>query len=406
MIDCALISADEGFRHRVLAAIRQPDAQARLVLDIPSFGDRVTSVDLGKVVQAAPKVAFLDLGKGPAGVDGIRALTHEAPEVALIAAGPELSAEGLLAVMRAGAAEYLPRPFSAGDVEEAFLRVRRRSKLVQAEAPPMPGRVTTVFSAKGGTGVTTVATNLAVALRQATGREVLLVDLVPSLGTAAVALGLEPRYTYVDLIQNFHRVDEELFRSFLAVHESGIHVLASPGSPGEPAVLSGDELNGLMRRCQRHFDFVVIDGGSTLSVQLLTVLHDSDERLLVVTPELPALRNLKRALPLFGRTNGKAPFRLILNQYREGVGLTARDVEAGLGHPVRTVLEREDLSVLESINVGRPEVLSGKSRFARSVMSLGRELAGAAVLPASRRRLLGRLFRPAASGEGKGKEKK
>jgi pilus assembly protein CpaE len=400
-----LVSADESFRNRVLAAIRQPDAQARLVLDLPSFADRVTSIDLGRVVQASPKVAFLDLGKGPAGVEGIRAFGHEAPEVALIVAGPELSAEGLLAVMRAGAAEYLPRPFSPGDVEEAFLRVRRRAKLVQAETPTPPGRVTTVFSAKGGTGVTTVATNLAVALRQSTGRETLLVDLVPTLGTAAVALGLEPRYTYVDLIQNFHRVDEELFRSFLATHESGVQVLASPGSPGEPALLSGDELSGLIRLCQRHFDFVVIDGGCALSVQLLTVLHDSDERLLVVTPELPALRNLKRALPLFGRTNGKAPFRLILNQYREGVGLTPRDVETGLGHRVAAVLEREEMSVLESINVGRPEVLSGKSRFARSVMSLSRELAGSEVLPKVRKGVFGRFFKAAATAKGQEKDK-
>jgi hypothetical protein len=107
------------------------------------------------------------------------------------------------------------------------------------------GKVTTVFSAKGGTGVTTVATNLAVALRLLTDKEVLLVDLAPALGTAAVAMGVHPRYTYLDVIQNFHRIDEDLFRSFLEVDESGVHVLASPPLAGGNGCPGGEELQGL-----------------------------------------------------------------------------------------------------------------------------------------------------------------
>ncbi len=59
-----------------------------------------------------------------------------------------------------------------------------------------------------------MATNLAVALRILTKKDVLLLDLAPALGTAAVAMGVQARYTYLDVIQNFHRIDEELFRSF------------------------------------------------------------------------------------------------------------------------------------------------------------------------------------------------
>ena len=406
MLDCVLISSDENFRHAVIGIVGQPGVQSRLVLDLQVSAGSMERVNADRVLKAQPKVAFLDLGKGPSGVEGIRILSQEAPDLALIVAGPELSADALLAVIRAGATEYLPRPFSREDVQEAFSRVRRRAMVGSTEAPPSPGRVTTVFSAKGGTGVTTIATNLAVALRRLTRKEVLLVDLAPSMGTAAVAMGIEPRYTYLDLIQNFHRVDEELLRSFLETHESGVHVLASPVSPGDEVSPSSDDLSALIELWKKHFDYIVIDGGSTFSSQLMTVLHRSEDRLMVAIPELPALRNLKRAIDLFVRTNGKIPPRLILNQYREGSGLSVRDVEEGLAHRVAAVLEKDDAGISNSVNVGRPEVLAGKSAFAMHLMEFGSEIAGSDRIISPRKGFLGRLFNTSRSQRQEGKESK
>jgi len=406
LLDCVLISSDEGFRHTVLGIVGQPKNNARLVLDLQMFADGLDRETVAKVLQAMPRVVFLDLGLDPSGVGGVQILSQEAPGVALVVGGPTLSAEGLLAVMRAGASEYLPHPFSQKEALEAFLRVRRRTKAIASDQPAILGRVITVFSAKGGTGVTTVATNLAEALRMLTGKEVLLLDLAPALGTAAVAMGVHPRYTYVDVIQNFHRIDEELFRSFLEVDEFGVHVLASPLSPAGVDVPMEEELHGLIDLCRQQFDYVVVDGGSFLSSHLGPLLHDSDDRLLVVTPELPALRNLKQAFELYGRTNGKTPPQLVLNQYREGLGLTSRDVEDGLGHRVALLLDKDDHRVLQSINVGRPVVKSGKSRFAKEFMVLARKLAGHDEVEVSRKGLLGRLLRFSKIAGQSGKEAK
>jgi pilus assembly protein CpaE len=406
LLDCVLISSDEGFRHVVLGILRQPANQARLALDLQVQADGLNRELVARVLQARPRVVFLDLGSNPSGVGGIRILTQEAPDLSLVVGGPALSAEGLLAVMRAGASEYLPRPFSQEEALEAFQRVRRRTKAVASDQPLSLGKVTSVFSGKGGTGVTTVATNLAVALRLLTEKEVLLVDLAPALGTAAVAMGVHPRYTYLDVIQNFHRMDEELFRSFLEADPSGVHVLASPLSPGGMDVPSGEELESLIHLCRQCFDYVVVDGGSSVSSQLGALLHHSDERVLVVTPELPAMRNLKQALDLYGRINGKAPPHLVLNQHKDGLGLTSRDVEDGLGQPISLILEKDDQRVLQSINVGRPEVLGGGSRFAKSILDLGRTLASPDHVAASPRGFLARLFRSAKAGGEGGKESK
>ena len=119
-----------------------------------------------------------------------------------------------------------------------------------------------VFSPKGGSGSTTLAVNLGVTLHQLTGKRTLLLDLAPMLGTAALSLGLQPRYSYLDVIQNFHRMDEELFQSFLEVHESGIQVLSSPPRLEDAAGPSMDEVMGLIRFCRRHFSHVIVDAGA------------------------------------------------------------------------------------------------------------------------------------------------
>lgn len=404
MLDCALISADEGFRQAVLGLVRQPESSARIVIDLMVPGDQMAREDLEKVLVARPRVVFLDLGESPSGVDGIQILNQEAPDVSLVVAGPALSAEGLLSVMRAGATEYLPRPFSSQETSEAFVRVRRRTRPSAGDSSLSRGRLITVFSAKGGTGVTTVATNLAIALRILTEKKVVLLDSAPELGTAAVAMGLQPRYSYIDVIQNFHRIDEELFLSFMATHDSGIHLLASPAVPTGMHPPGTSDIQGLLGLCRQLSDYVVVDGGSTLSENLLLFQEESDDRILVVTPDLSSLRNLKHALDVLARTNSKAPPILVLNQYRDGLGLSRGDVEDGLGLPITFVLEKDDNRVLQSINLGRPEVQFSKSRLAKSFLKLGSEIVGPDMGPAPRKGLFGRILRSSKSAEKGGKE--
>jgi pilus assembly protein CpaE len=378
-----------------------------VVLELQVSASGLDRQDIGRIVKASPSAVFLDLDRDPAGVEKIRILNQEAPDVALIVAGPKLSADALLAIMRAGASEYLPRPFSREEAVEAFQRIRRRAKPSSAEPAGPQGRVTTVFSSKGGTGVTTLATNLAVAIRAATREETILLDLSPSMGTAAVAMGLQPRYTYLDVIQNFHRIDEELFRSFLEVHESGVNVLASPLTSGISSLPGHDEFLSLIRLCQRHFKHVVIDAGTSLLDHLPAILHESDERLLVLIPELPTLRNLKRALDLFGRANGKAPPKLVLNQFRDGVGLSRRDVEAGLGHRLTAILERDDHGISQSINLGRPAVLVGKSKFTKGVQGLVSQIAGKGSASSKEKPgLLGKILGQSSKSDKAGKGKR
>ncbi len=398
MIDCALLTDDETLRRHVMSLVQRPDSRDRLVYAATESASRIPRDRVADILAANPRLIFVDLGDSVTGVRVLELLSRQAPDVALIAAGPSLPADELLKVVRAGASEYLPRPFLSEDTLQAYQRVRRR--LEGTRAPDIeddPGEITTLFSPKGGVGVTTLAVNLAVRLQELTEKETLLVDLAPALGTTALALGLQPRYSYLDVIQNFHRLDDELFRSFLETHESGVQVLASPPRAQDRGGPSMDEALGLLRMCRNHFAYIVVDAGHTLTDAAEAALAEGAHRLWVSTPELPTLRNLKRTLEvvaLTGSGNGGTPGRLILNQFAEGLGLSVDEVRTGLGLEVDVVIDRDPSLIPESINLGRPAIHMKRSAFQRAVDDLATRIAGPTHVVAPREGLLRSLLRP------------
>jgi pilus assembly protein CpaE len=198
------------------------------------------------------------------------------------------------------------------------------------------------------------------------------------LGTAALVLGLRPRYSYLDVIQNFHRIDDELLESFLEVTDSNVSVLPSPTLAPDASPPSADEVLGLLRLCQRHFPYTVVDAGSAPSAAMAAVLRESDHSLALSTPEIPTLRNLKRALEMVEGVsmNGASPPHIVLNQYRDGTGVSVREVEDALGRSVFATLGWDAEAVVQSLNLAEPLATAGRSRLGRDLTRLGERLTG------------------------------
>jgi pilus assembly protein CpaE len=391
--NCALISSDDDFRRLVLGLVQAPGSQLELAVDIPKGAAEVPRDAVSRLIGSDVRLAFVDLQGSMTGKRVLEALSQEAPDLTVVAAGPELPAHALLAVIRAGAAEYLPRPITAQELSEAVHRVRRRFSPSSEESKPVRGSVTAVFSAKGGTGVTTVATNLAIALRDITEEEVLLVDLASSLGTAALLMGLQPRYSLLDVVQNFHRIDHELLHSFLEVHSTGVKVLASPPLADDAAAPTPDQLLSVLRFCRRHFPWIVIDAGNHPLGAVRPVLAEADDKVLMATPELPTLRNLRRVLEIFQGQNGSEPPHLVLNQYDERSDLTPQVIEEALGRSISHTIERDDVAVREAVNLGKPSILNRRSRVSKGLYGLATDLAGPDHIKLERNGLVSSMLR-------------
>ena len=377
-IRVAIISTDIRLRDRLREALSEGGKGFRIMLELSlrfaDFGEEQIRV----LRHAAPDLLIADLDDDPeVGVKLIQFLAESHPAQRVLALGPALSPALLLSAMRAGASDYLQKPVEADALGEALQRAR-----VQlghgTEGLKKPGVVYSVFGAKGGTGATTLATNLAIVLHRLTGKRTLLVDLDLELGEVAVLLGVRPRFNLVDMVQNFHRMDAGLLASFIEQHHSGVHLLSAPFHPERAEVASADEIRKIVQFLKHHYDYVIVDTPKSFSPTTLAAFDQSDAVLLMVALDLPSLRNVQRGLPLLKRVlpRGLDQTRLVVNRFQPNEEIGVKEVEQTLGLKVFWTLSNDYEAVMRSINAGKPIVLNGNSKYTKDVKALGARLAG------------------------------
>ena len=380
----ALISPDPSFRTLITGCLDACAPFVEWVLRAESEVAELRPESVERLAERNPDILFLDVGSSPsAGVRFVAAVTARIPNLNVIAAGGALDVDELLELVRAGASGYLRRPFNRSEVAQVCANALRKLTTKTPEAVSLEGhvepcRVFALFAPKGGTGVSTLATNLAVHIRRATSKKTLLIDLAPELGTASVLMGVEPRYSYLDVVENLQRMDERLLQSFLEEHETGTRILASPPAASMARELPQDHLGAVFRLLRRHFEYVVVDvGRNVLDDAVAEILGLADERIVVTTPELPTLRNVKQALAQLTRGRDSADaVRLVVNRYEEGVSLPPKDIERAVGLSPYEILGEDRERVYRSVNLGQPLVMNGASPYARAVGKIGDRLAG------------------------------
>jgi pilus assembly protein CpaE len=396
----ALISPDPSFRTVITSCLDQTVSSVEWVLRAESEVSELRPESVDRLAEREPDLLFLDVGSSAsAGVRFVAAITRRLPGLTVIAAGGPLGVDELLELIRAGASGYLRSPWSRDEVTDVCSNALRKMPPRQAEVGgPEQTHASTVialFAPKGGTGVSTLAANLAVHIRRATAKKTLLMDLSPELGTCSVLMGMEPRYSYLDVLESLERMDERLLYSFLEEHDSGTRVLASPAGASMARELPAKSMVSLQRLMRRHFEYVVVDvGRGIIDDASAKTLELADERLVVTTAELPTLRNVKQVLSYLPHGGDPSEaVRLVVNRYEEGVSLPAKDVERAVGLPLFQILYEDRERMGRSVNLGRPLVLNGSSPYARAVGEMGDRLAADDVLAKRSKSSLGGLLR-------------
>jgi pilus assembly protein CpaE len=376
----ALISRDEDFRERARDAIESLAPGAHLVADVPASFGSLNAEALQELHARGPQFLLLDLGADPAAaLRSLRQLSEKDPSRILVVACEELNPEVLLDAMRAGASEYLPQPVSDAELVAALQRAIRKIGRPTGGPTRQIGQLYAFFGGKGGTGVTTTATNLAVQLARNSGRSVLLLDLDMELGSSPLLLGMRPRYSVVDVVRNFHRMDDDLLRSYIEVHESGLHLLAPPSRLDITDTISREQLEPVIEFLRERYDYIVVDLPRVVTGTTATVLAKADLIFLVATPDIPSIRNLKRLQPVLSRLTGERTdhYRVLLNRWRSGEDAIAMDdVKEVLGAEVFWTLHSDPDAVGHSVNTGKPIVMNGSSRYARDLTALTAALLG------------------------------
>jgi Flp pilus assembly CpaE family ATPase len=240
-----------------------------------------------------------------------------------------------------------------------------------AAAGRREGRIVTVFSPKGGTGKTVIATNLAAALAKAGGRRTLLLDLDLQFGDAAIMLGIEPEKTIFDFVNAPGELDPDKLAGYTTTHKSGLDILPAPLRPEDAELVTEAKLGRLIEVARACYDVIVVDTSPFFHGPMLATLDRTDELLLVCSLDVPTLKNVRLALGTLEMLSfPQSRVRIVLNRANTKVGMKQREVEAALEQKVRWEVP-SDRAVPVSVNKGVPAVLSESgSDFARAIDSM------------------------------------
>ena len=331
---------------------------------------------LAKVSSAAPDLVLSDVVMpGINGYELVRRLrqqpaTAQTPVIMLTSKG---GIKEKVTGFEAGADDYLVKPVDPTELE---LRIQALLARAAAQADEdiigEEAKLISVFSLKGGVGVTSIAVNLAVALAQMWQVEVPLVDLALESAHDALMFDIKTKNTLAQLsATDIGDMDDELLRSYLVKHESGVCVLPAPSLPEQAEQVTPAAVNHALTLAKDMFNYVVLDLSSSFSEVTLTALDLSSLVFLVLSPDLAALKAATSTLNVFAAL-GYPDDRIVpvLNWTFPREGLPQKNIEAALKRRVPVVIPYEQTLFVESINRGVPAMLLRS--HSPAVMSIAR----------------------------------
>jgi len=341
--------------------------------------------------QVKPDVIIMDINMPD--MDGITA-TQEIKRKLSYAQVVILSVQSDPSYMRramlAGARDFLTKPPMIDELTDAIRRAgvmasEERKKITQAfpagpvEGAPTSltqasnqGKVVVVYSPKGGTGCTTIATNLAVCLKTEDNR-VALIDANLQYGDVAVFLNEQGKNTVLDLALRADELDPEIVQEVMVTHRpSGMDILAAPPRPEMADKVSGEQFTKLIEYLQRIYSYVIIDTGTYLSEVVQSALDVSNVIVLITTQDIPSIKNCNLFLALVDAVGLKRERVLfIMNRYDRKITITPERVGESLRQPVVTAIPLDEKIVSGSVNRGIPFMVDNKNQaIAKNIQTL------------------------------------
>jgi pilus assembly protein CpaE len=356
--------------------------------DIEVVGAARTGQEGLEIARATrPHVVVMDINMPD--MDGIsvtRELLKDVEFAQIIIVSVQNEPHYMREAMRAGASDFIPKPPSTEELItsvrqnglEAIEKEKRRQVWVApgggGATGPLPvtqGKLIAVYSAKGGVGCTTLATNLAIGLH-AEHTPAVLVDGHLQFGDVSVFLNMQVKLSMVDLASRVDELDREFVDEILMSHTSGLKVLPAPPRPEMADEIHADQVRPVLRWLKGVFAYVVVDTSSTMDDTTLAVLEEADLIMAVATPEIPAIKDARLFLDLVGILGmPRERVFFVLNKMDKRSGIASSAVAENLKKPVDAEIPFVDQVVTTSINKGVPLLLGDKSKVpAKNLLDL------------------------------------
>jgi pilus assembly protein CpaE len=353
----------------ILGTDREADGRIASILE--AHGLRVVSAadaEAGLAQAGQARLVVIDQVTGRLDAAALCARIRSTPglsQLPILCLAASEDVEERVRFLEAGADDVMARPFDALELEARVDGLLARTVGMAGPVRAEPGRdardgdvpsMVAFFGPKGGSGTTTLAVNVAVALASTGQRSVALVDLDVQWGDVLSHLNLVSRQTVIELARDPSALAErELVASYAQRHASGLSVFGAPARPDDADQLAVADVSRLLAGLTDVYDLVVIDAGSTYDAQSQTVLDHADRVVIPIIPEIPALRAVRTLLEMLGESDRASDTRiLVLNHLFARDMLRRQDIEGALGAQIDVELPHDPGLYLASANAGEP----------------------------------------------------
>jgi len=362
-----LVVDDDASVQRVLTYTLKQEGYEVLVAADGAEGYKLWSTESPALVLLDVMLPKLD---GYQVAAKIRAEEATGVHVPIIMLTAEREIEQRVRGLRAGADDYLIKPFHQAELLARMksLLARFAPREVLVGRPPL-GRVLAFYGAKGGVGTTTIAINAAIALHRELGRKVVLVDGNLQFGDHRVFLDLGlDRKSILDVV-TAPAVDVDLIKSVLVAHDSGVDLLLAPPSPETAELVTQDHIPMILEHLRTLYDYVIVDIDKRLDEVNLRILDAADTFFVVMTADLSCLKNVRLVLETVGHLGvAQSKVRLVLNRSNAFTGINVKNAESALKRQIDHQVLNEYRGAISALNSGSPFM------FTKADSPLGRSL--------------------------------
>lgn len=379
--------ADSKIRVIVVDDLKETRDSVTIMLqfepDVEVVGQGASGIEgLELVKKLKPDVVVMDVNMpGMDGITASREMVDAVPGTQIIIMSVQSDRDYLRGAMRAGARDFLTKPFSVDELLTTVRNAYTRRQEAAVAAPRLPdmaaptahgaahhpsgvapafvpraGRIVAVFSPTGGVGCSTVAINTAVAFVKR-GFQTVLMDGSFQFGDIAIMLNMRPNTTITDLWERGDELSPDLVSSVVQRHSSGLKVLLAPTRPEMAIGIKPAQVKTVLDHLRQMYDFIVIDTSSTLDDVSLAMLDQADRIVLLTRQNLSSLKNASRFLDV-AKELAYPPEKvtLVVNVGSEQRAISAKEIGNILKRPVATTIPADNTVVEEAANQGIPFV--------------------------------------------------
>jgi pilus assembly protein CpaE len=364
-----LVCPHEGYRSQLTRALEAEGAKVACGYDVyPGYAQIPSLLDSGCDAYLVEIDSDQDLA-----LDLVETICSRKPSATVMVYSALHDSDRMVASMRAGAREFLSGSVAPAQLRDALLRAAARN--AEQGLKKAVGRTIVFWAAKGGSGVSTLAANFAMALRMEAVAPVLLADLNPQLGSLSVLLGITPRFTVADALKSAKRLDSEFLSTLVAEHKSGVSFIAAPDTFSASPVIEERAVAKLIDLARNQYPWVVIDAGPSLGCGVEPVFQMANVIYLVTQLDIPSLHNTQRFLSHMQEA-GDRRIEVIVNRYDpRKTEFDDERVAKALGLAPKWKIPNDYAAAHRAANTGNPLILE-KSPVAQALHVLARSACG------------------------------